>query len=63
MSSRQVLDGTRRGRWSDTSSTVTSGLIPAEDVGSSPGLKSPALILSPLLLLEYQLMTIAYLTI
>jgi hypothetical protein len=53
MSSRQVLDGTRRGRWSETSSTVTSGLI-AEFVGSSPGLKSPALILSPLVLLEYQ---------
>ena len=48
---RQVLDGTRRGRWSDPSSTVTSG-VTAEDVGSSPGLKGPALILSPLFLLE-----------
>jgi hypothetical protein len=28
--------------------------LTAEGVGSSPGLKSPALILSPLLLLEYQ---------
>ena len=53
MSSRQVLDGTRR-RWcSDTSSTVASGW-PSGDAGSSPGLKTPALILSPPFLLEYQ---------
>ena len=53
MSSHHVLDGSRRGRWSDTSSTVTSG-VTAEAPGSLPGLKSLALILSPLLLLEYQ---------
>lgn len=41
VSARQVLDGTRRG-W------------PSGTTGSSPGLKSPPLILSLLLLLEYQ---------
>jgi len=55
MSSRQVLDGTRRGWCSDTSSTVASGW-PSGDAGSSPSLKTPALFLSPLLLLEYQLL-------
>jgi hypothetical protein len=55
MSSLHVLDGTHRGRWSDTPGTVTSGLT-VEDVASSPGLENPALILSPPLLLEYQLL-------